>query len=92
MSFALHDKKSFRLTKICKKGRKDHIFVSLHMFPFYGIIIFLKFLLNENVRKQHLSASTYSWVNIKFSYTIGGLTDEIFMLYGKEKKQFFASF
>ena len=33
-------KKDFRLTKICEKDRKDHIFVSFRMFPFDGNIIF----------------------------------------------------
>ena len=27
----LHEKKNFRLTKICEKGRKDHIFVSFRV-------------------------------------------------------------
>ena len=35
----LHDKKNFRLTKICEKDRKDHIFVGFRMFPFHGNII-----------------------------------------------------
>ena len=33
-------RKKNRLTKICEKDRKDHIFVSLCMFPFHGNIIF----------------------------------------------------
>ena len=36
----LHEKIFFRLTKICEKDRKVHIFVRFRMFPFYGNIIF----------------------------------------------------
>ena len=36
----LHEKKNFRLTKICEKGRKVHIFVSFRMFSFQGNIMF----------------------------------------------------
>ena len=32
-SLALNEKKNIRLTKICEKGRKDHIFVSFRNFP-----------------------------------------------------------
>ena len=39
-SLALNEKKNIRLTKICEKGRKDHIFVSFRMFPFHGNITF----------------------------------------------------
>ena len=33
-------KKNFRLTKICEKDKKDHVFVSFCMFPFHGNIMF----------------------------------------------------
>ena len=36
----VHEKINFRLTNICEKDRKDHIFVSFLMFPFHGNIIF----------------------------------------------------
>ena len=38
--FSLHENENFRLTKICEKNRKGHIFVSFRMFPFHGDIIF----------------------------------------------------
>ena len=37
---SLHEKKNFRLTKICEKCRNNHIFVCFCMFPFHGNIIF----------------------------------------------------
>ena len=42
------------------------------------ISYFLNFPSNENVRKQHLSASAYFYVNMKFSYTVPGHEDEIY--------------
>ena len=33
-------KKDFRLTKICEKYRRDHLFVNFCMFPLHGNIIF----------------------------------------------------
>ena len=41
------------------------------------ISYFLNFPSNENVRKQHLSANAYSWVNMKFSYTTAVRKDEV---------------
>ena len=76
----LHENKNFCLTKICEKDTKDHIFISFRMFPFHGNIIFLNFPSKENVRKQHLSTSAYSCVNMKFLYMIAMRNDEIFYL------------
>ena len=47
-------------------------------FRFTKISYLLNFPLNENVRKQHLSLNVYSWVNMKFLYTIAVLKDEVF--------------
>ena len=33
--WVLHEKKNFRLTKICEKDKKDHIFASFRMFLFH---------------------------------------------------------
>ena len=73
---SLHEKKNFRLTKICEKCRNNHIFVC---FRFTEISYFLMFPSNENVRKQHLSASAYFCVNMNFSYMIAGCKDDIFV-------------
>ena len=73
-----HEKKNFCLTKICEKDRKDRIPFSFRMFPFHRNIIFLNFPSNKNVRKRLLSANAYSFVNMKFSYTIALRKDEIF--------------
>ena len=70
--------KNFRLTKICEKDRKDHVFVSHCMFPLQEIPNYLIFPSNENVRKQHLSANAYSCINMKFSYTVAVRKDDIF--------------
>ena len=43
-----------------------------------GISYFLNFPSNENVRKQHLSASAYFCVNMKFSYKVAGRKHETF--------------
>ena len=47
----LHEKKIFRLTEILKKDRKDHIFLSFHMFPFYGNIMFYGLSFKQNFEK-----------------------------------------
>ena len=78
LQMTLHEKKGFRLTKICDKNRKDHIFISFRMFLSHGNIMFLSFPSNENVRNQHLSANAYSCVNMKFSYAMAVCKDEIF--------------
>ena len=80
----LQQKKNFRLTKICKKDRKDHLFfVSFRMFSFHGNI----FSELSMKRKQHLSANAYFCVNMKFSYTLTGRKDKILfvVLYRKQK-------
>ena len=46
-----HENLNFRLTKICEKGRKDHIFVSFRMFPFHGNIIFSELSLKRKCKK-----------------------------------------
>ena len=33
----LHENKNFRLTKICEKDRRDHIFISFRIFAKYHI-------------------------------------------------------
>ena len=48
---ALNVKKNFRLTKTCEKGRKDHIFVSLCMFPFHGNVIFSELSFKRKCKK-----------------------------------------
>ena len=48
---ALHENKNFRLTKICEKDRKDHIFISFRMFPFHGNIIFSEFSFKRKCKK-----------------------------------------
>ena len=48
---ALHENKNFRLTKICEKDRKDHIFISFRMFPFYGNIIFSELSFKRKCKK-----------------------------------------
>ena len=50
-SFRTAWKKEFRLTKICEKGRKDHIFVSFHMFQFHGNIIFSELSFKRKCKK-----------------------------------------
>ena len=59
------------------------------MFPFHGNIIFLNFPSKENVRKQHLSTSAYSCVNMKFLYTIAMSKDEIFYVVLLRKQAIF---
>ena len=48
---SLHEKKDFRLTKICEKGRKDHIYVSFRMFPFHGNITFSELSFKRKCKK-----------------------------------------
>ena len=48
---SLHEKKNFRLMKICEKDRKDKIFVSVCMFPFQGNIIFSKLSFKRKSKK-----------------------------------------
>ena len=73
---------SLRVTirnKICEKDRKDIIFsLVFEYFRFTEMSYFLNFPSNENVTKQHFSASAYFYVNMKFSYKIPGRKDEIY--------------
>ena len=71
-------KKKFRLTKICEKDRKDHIFISFRMFPFRGNIIFSEFCFKQKCKKAASSSNAYSCVNMKFLYAIAVRKDEIF--------------
>ena len=48
---SLHEKKDFRLTKICEKDRKDHIFVSFRLFPFHKNIIFSELSFKRKCKK-----------------------------------------
>ena len=48
---SLHENKNFRLTKICEKDRKDHIFISFRMFPFHGNIIFSELSFKRKCKK-----------------------------------------
>ena len=76
---SLHEKNNFRLMKICEKDRKDIIFsLVFEYFRFTEMSYFLNFPSNENVTKQHFSASAYFYVNMKFSYKIPGRKDEIY--------------
>ena len=82
MLFALHEKKNFRLMKICEKCRKDHIFVCFRMFQFHGNIIFSELSFK---RKRKKAASFRKCVFLRKS--------EIFVydsLYCNENKRFFA--
>ena len=68
----------FVLRKFVK--RTEEIIFSLVsvLFRFTGISYFRNFPSNENVRKQHLSANSYSCVNMRFSYMIAVHKDGIF--------------
>ena len=88
-NISLNENKTFRLTKICEKGRKDHIFICFCMFPFQEISYFLNFPSNKYVRKQHLSANVYCCVNMNFSYTIAVRKDEIFYIVLLRKEAIF---
>ena len=59
---ALHENKNFRLTKICEKDRKDHIFISFRMFPFYGNMIFSELSIK---RKRKKAASFRKFVFLR---------------------------
>ena len=67
----------FVLQKFVKRTEKI-IFLLVFICFRLTEIYFLNFPSNENVRKQHLSANAYSCLNMKFSYTIAGLKNEIF--------------
>ena len=84
---APHENKNFRLTEICEKDRKDHIFISFCMLPFHGNIIF--FFSDENVRKQHLSANVYSCISMKFLYAIAVRKNKIFYVVLLRKQAIF---
>ena len=75
--------------KICAKDRKNHIFITFHMFPFHEISSFPNFPSKKNVRKQHLSANAYSCVKIKFSYTTTARKGEIFYVVLLRKEAIF---
>ena len=81
-------KKCFRLTKICKKERKDHIFVSFLMFPLYRNFIFSELSFKRKCKKAASFRRADSCVNMKFSYTI---VARFSMFYCKENKRFFTS-
>ena len=89
---ALHEKKDFRLTKICRKDRKVHFFVSFPMLSFTEILYFLKFSSNRNVRKEHLSVFKflqYFWLNMKFSFPILRFQVNYLLTILKEKDDIF---
>ena len=68
----------FVLRKIVKRTKKIIFSLVFVCFRFTAISYFLNFPSNENVRKQHLSANAYSWINMRYSYTIAVCKDEIF--------------
>ena len=84
----LHENKNFRLTKICEKDRKDHIFISFLMFPFQGNIIFSELSFKRKCKKAASFRNARSCVNMKFSYTIAVRKDEIFYVVFYENKRF----
>ena len=59
-------KRIFVFRKVVKETQKTFMFLNFHFL-----------ISNEHVRKQHLSANTYSCVNMKFSYAIALHEDEI---------------
>ena len=81
-------KRIFFLRKFVKRVEKIIFSLVFVCFRFTEMSYFLNVPLNENVRKQRLSANTYFCVNMKFSYTIAGRKDE--MSYCNENKRFFA--
>ena len=86
----LHGNKNFRITNICEKDRKKIKFSLVFLcFHFTEISYVLNFSSNEYVRKQHLSANAYSWVSMKFSYTIDVRKDEIFYVVLLRKQAIF---
>ena len=86
-------KRIFVLRKFVKRAEKIIFSLIFVCFRFTEISYLLSSPSNENVRKQHLSGNAYFSVNMKFSYTIAGRKDEIFvfrMSYCNENKRFFA--
>ena len=71
-------KRIFLLRKFVKSTEKIIFTLVFLCFRFTKISWILSFPSNENVRKQHLSANAYFWVNKKFSYMIAGRKDKIF--------------
>ena len=75
---SLHEKNNFRLTKICEKDRKDHIFVSFRKFPFHGNIIFSglsfkrKYKKAASFRKCAFCQKYEIFVYTNWTYTITG--------------------
>ena len=86
----LHEKKNFRLMKICEKDKKDNIFVSFACFRFRKMSYFLV-QSNDNVRKQHLSANGYSCINMKFSYAMAVRKYKTFFVVLSGKQALFGS-
>ena len=68
----------FVLRQFVKRTEKIIFSLVFVCFRFTEISYFLNFPSNENLRKQHLSANAYSYVNMKFPYTIAVPKDEIF--------------
>ena len=64
--------------KIYEKDRKDHIFISFRMFPFYGNIIFSELSFKRKCKKAAFFRNAYCCVNMKFSYARAVRKDEIF--------------
>ena len=48
---SLHENRNFRLTEICEKDRKDHIFIGFRMFLFHGNIIFSELSFKRKPKK-----------------------------------------
>ena len=80
----LHEKKNFRLTKICERAVKTIFSLVFAFLRFTEISYFLRSSSNGNVRKQHLSANAYFSVNMKFLYAIAESKDEM-SYYNKNK-------
>ena len=75
---SMHERKNFRLTKICEKEKNYHIFVSFHIFSFQENIKFSELSFKQKCKKAASScncAFLYSCTNMKFSHTIAGLKD-----------------
>ena len=84
-------KRIFDLRKFVKRTEKIIFSLVFVCFRFTEISHFLNFPSNENVRKQHLPASVYFCVNMKFSYTIAGRKDKICRI-GTKTSDFFLVF
>ena len=68
-------KKKFSvLRKFWKRTEKIIFSLVFICFRFTEISCFMGFPSNTILRKQHLFANAYFWVNMKFSYTIAGRT------------------